>query len=231
VTARLSQLFACACCRRIWDRFPDPSNRDLVAAVEDHPDGSFHDPQLQPDLVASSRREHEFRGEAAYWVAKSLGRGFYKTTASASAFIVAARVAFLADVEHSREAEVGRQFALHDAIHFEHVHRPPLPAAVEDEAEIQAALLRDVFGSLPFRPVSVPASLLDWYGGLVVRLARAAYEERSLPSGHLDPARLAVLADALEDAGCDDAVLLAHLRSPGPHVRGCHAIDALLGRE
>jgi hypothetical protein len=42
--------------------------------------------------------------------------------------------------------------------------------------------------------------------------------------------RLAVLADALEEAGCADALLLAHLRSPGPHVRGCFALDAVRGK-
>jgi hypothetical protein len=40
-----------------------------------------------------------------------------------------------------------------------------------------------------------------------------------------------VLADALEDAGCSDAGLLGHLRSPGPHVRGCWALDLVLGKE
>ena len=53
---------------------------------------------------------------------------------------------------------------------------------------------------------------------------------RSLPAGTLDPARLAVLADALEDAGCTDAGLLGHLRGPGPHVRGCWAVDLLIGK-
>ena len=47
----------------------------------------------------------------------------------------------------------------------------------------------------------------------------------------LDPDRLAVLADALEEAGCDNADLLSHLRGPGPHVRGCWALDLLLGKE
>ena len=55
--------------------------------------------------------------------------------------------------------------------------------------------------------------------------------DRQLPEGTLDPARLAVLADALEDAGCSDADLLSHLRSPGPHVRGCRALGLVLGRE
>ena len=54
-----------------------------------------------------------------------------------------------------------------------------------------------------------------------------AYDDRALPSGHLDPARLAVLADALEDT---DEQILGHLRGPGPHVRGCAAVDAVLGK-
>jgi hypothetical protein len=64
----------------------------------------------------------------------------------------------------------------------------------------------------------------------VKNLARAAYDNRTLPAGTLDTARLAVLADALEDAGCTDAEVLMHRRSGGPHVRGCWAIDALLGQ-
>jgi hypothetical protein len=72
---------------------------------------------------------------------------------------------------------------------------------------------------------------LTWRGGTVPRLAQAAHDERELPSGHLDPARLAVLADALEEAGCTDDGIVAHLRGPGPHVRGCWALDRLLGRE
>jgi hypothetical protein len=61
-------------------------------------------------------------------------------------------------------------------------------------------------------------------------LAPAVYDERDLPRGHLDAARLAVLADMLEEAGCCELHLLAHLRGPRPHVRGCFAVDALLGR-
>jgi predicted DNA-binding WGR domain protein len=65
----------------------------------------------------------------------------------------------------------------------------------------------------------------------VLALAQAAYEERIMPSGELDPARLAVLSDALEEAGCDNPDILAHLRSLGPHVRGCWVVDLLLGKE
>lgn len=87
-----------------------------------------------------------------------------------------------------------------------------------------ADLLREVFGN-PFRPTTLVV-----VSGGVLAVAQAAYDVRDLPSGHLDPARLAVLSDALEDAGCTDADLLAHLRSPGPHVRGCWALDLILGK-
>jgi hypothetical protein len=52
-----------------------------------------------------------------------------------------------------------------------------------------------------------------------------------MPVGHLHADRLAVLADALEDAGCTDAEVTEHLRSPGPHVRGCWALDLVLAME
>src|SRR5262249_27286914 len=95
----------------------------------------------------------------------------------------------------------------------------------------QADLLREVFGN-PFHPAPpVATPVLAWNGGTVRLLAEAAYEHRTLPVGTLDPARLALLADALEDAGLDRPGLLAHLRSPGPHVRGCWAVDFVLGKE
>src|ERR1700756_4475664 len=60
------------------------------------------------------------------------------------------------------------------------------------------------------------ASWLAWNDGVVRRLAEAAYENRLLPSGELDPLRLAVLADSLEEAG-GDVSLLNHLREVGAH--------------
>jgi hypothetical protein len=87
-------------------------------------------------------------------------------------------------------------------------------------------LLRCIFGN-PLRPVAVAASTLAWQGETVVQLAEAAYRHRLAPTGHLDNARLMILADALEEAGCHDADILGHCRGPGPHVRGCWLVDAL----
>jgi hypothetical protein len=77
----------------------------------------------------------------------------------------------------------------------------------------------------------VDPAWLAWDGGTGVQLAQGAYEGRHLPEGTLDKHRLAVLADALLDAGCTNGELLAHLRGPAPHVRGCWAVDCLLGRK
>jgi hypothetical protein len=99
-------------------------------------------------------------------------------------------------------------------------------SAVAAERAWQVSLIRDLFGN-PFRPALVDPS---WLTPDVLSLARAAYEERSLPAGTLEPARLALLADALEEAGCTEADALAHLRGPGPHVRGCWALDLVLSR-
>jgi hypothetical protein len=90
----------------------------------------------------------------------------------------------------------------------------------------RANILRDLYGS-PFRPSTLESA---WLTPTVTDLATVAYRERALPSGELDPFRLTILADALEEAGCTDPVILTHLRGPGPHVRGCWALDLALGK-
>jgi len=100
-------------------------------------------------------------------------------------------------------------------------------AAFTAETTVQAALLRDVVGN-PFSAQSVARA---WLMSTVESLAEAAYNERNASSGELDPQRLAVLADALEEAGCSDEAILSHLRSHGTHVRGCWAVDLVLGKE
>jgi hypothetical protein len=98
-------------------------------------------------------------------------------------------------------------------------------AAGAGERPAQADLARCVFGN-PFRPVCVNPA---WLTPTVVSLAAACYDERQLPSGELESHRLGILADALEEQGAVD--LVAHLRSPCPHVRGCWAIDLILGKQ
>jgi hypothetical protein len=92
---------------------------------------------------------------------------------------------------------------------------------------VLAACVRDLFGN-PFRPVAINPA---WQTPTVLALATAAYENRILPAGTLEPARLEVLADALEETGCDNADILNHCRQAGVHVRGCWVLDCLRGKE
>jgi hypothetical protein len=88
--------------------------------------------------------------------------------------------------------------------------------AIRDRAA-RANLLRDVVGN-PFRSGFDP----EWLTSTVVQLAEQMYGSR-------DFSAMPILADALQDAACDD--ILAHCRGPGPHVRGCWVVDLVLGKE
>ncbi|MCE9564021.1 MAG: hypothetical protein K8U57_18415 [Planctomycetes bacterium] len=79
--------------------------------------------------------------------------------------------------------------------------------------------LREVFGN-PFHPVAIEPS---WLTSTVVLLAQQMYESRDFTA-------MPILADALQDAGCDEPITLAHCQCEEPHVRGCWLSDLLLGK-
>ena len=89
-----------------------------------------------------------------------------------------------------------------------------------EELQAQQAILRDM--ECPSSTL-VDHTWLAWRDGTILKLAQAIYDDRAFD-------RLPVLADALEEAGCHDADILAHCRAPGPHVRGCWVVDLLLGK-
>ena len=84
----------------------------------------------------------------------------------------------------------------------------------------QANLLRDIFGN-PFRPVAFDPA---WLTETVVGLATAISDDRAFE-------RMPILADALQEAGCENSDILTHCREPGVHVRGCWVVDLVLGKE
>jgi hypothetical protein len=82
-------------------------------------------------------------------------------------------------------------------------------------------LFRELFGPLPFRPGAFAPA---WQTDTAVSLVRQMYEAR-------DFSAMPILADALQDAGCDSAEILDHCRNSGSHVRGCWVVDLVLGKE
>jgi hypothetical protein len=205
VSERKLRLYACACCRRIERLMPDEPGRRAVEVAE-----RYADQQASREELKQARKCLGL--SPAYFAAS----GGSKTTHH---FAEAARHAvYRAGSCAAYQAGSDPSLAARDA------RRAVAQTAEQTE---QLALLRCVFGNR-FRPVSRSPV---WRTPDVLKLAQAAYEDRILPAGTLDPDRLAVLADALEEAGCDSADILSHLRGPGPHVRGCWVVDLLLGKE
>ncbi|HEY7427313.1 MAG TPA: hypothetical protein VH682_23970 [Gemmataceae bacterium] len=92
-----------------------------------------------------------------------------------------------------------------------------------EEHRAQCDLLRDAFGN-PFHPIALNPAWLRWHDGCVVSMARAIYEEWRFEE-------MPILADALEEAGCDDEEILWHCREEPEHARGCWLLDAILGKK
>jgi hypothetical protein len=84
----------------------------------------------------------------------------------------------------------------------------------------QPVIFREIVGN-PFRIVAADAS---WLTSTVTALARQMYDSRDFTA-------MPILADALQDAGCDNEDILNHCRGEGVHVRGCWALDLLLAKE
>jgi hypothetical protein len=200
---RKLRLFACASARLLWDRFPAGLLGEAVEAGERNADGLPWEQECQMFVHLLHKLPVEY--------GQQTGRNWFS--------------------DQTPEAVAALFGVIHSVGHWVGLSKIPDRQGWREHSKAtgqqQPDLLRDIFGN-PIRPVSIdPTSRTP----TVINLAIVAYEARALPSGELDTARLAVLAEALEEAGCQDADILGHLRSPGPHVRGCWPVDLFLSKE
>lgn len=209
---RKLRLFACGCVRRAWHLLTD-NGRQAIETAEAYADGMIDTKTLKAASYAAHKPiDEEIEAANISWHGVSF-----------SPPLSAADAAF--EASNSMDSDITRHLV---PLHAARAAQDALGSAGV-ECVAQAVLLRDLLGN-PFRLVTIPPAILAWHDSAVVRLAQAAYDERHLPAGTLDNGRLAVLADALEEAGCTDADILDHLRGPGPHVRGCWPVDLCLGK-
>jgi hypothetical protein len=215
---RKLRLYACACCRHVWDLLLDERSRTAIEVAEQYADGQISDEPLA--IIRNGAR---------------LARRSVKRTTRLTGFSPPCDAARAAETVVSTSVEEAVSAVGWVASAVGHQAMPDTTNSDFDDAYEAiwhfkmfhvCPLLRDLFGN-PFRPVAINPA---WQTPTVVSLAQAAYDERHLPAGTLDKGRLAVLADALEEAGCTDADILDHLRGPGPHVRGCWPVDLCLGK-
>jgi hypothetical protein len=231
---RKLRLFACACCRRIASHFEDSRSLRLVEVSERFADGAACPEELASafeDAADAQEGVHFSGGGAVEQGAAEAVLGLRRELQWGQLFEGIAEV--VGETEAAKAWDriwgtTGKHWSTQ-----ERKHREACEAGEQAESVAQAAVLRDIFGPLPFR---TPRFAPCWRTPPVLSLAQAAYEERiatdpSRPNWLvLDPTRLQVLADALEEGSCTEAEMLGHFRGPGPHWRGCWALDAILGK-
>jgi hypothetical protein len=222
LSARKLRLFACGCCRRIWDLLEEYCGRFAV------------------ELLELEREELAFLMQISY--ALEPVRHTARTTPSATTRAAMESVLAIGDLPHDEscyfhprmtEAEVtavkeglpGRFRASADrcALRAAAAAQAAGSSAWDIERAEQATLLREVIGN-PLRVPNLDPSWLHWNGRTVRKLAREIDLEQSF-------GEVPILADALEEAGCTDEAILSHCRGPGPHIRGCWVVDLVLGKE
>ncbi len=241
-TERKLHLFACACARRVFPEMDHDGSRALVELTERFIEGFVTAEELTTNRRANYRHcvdsipewEYVNSADTAADCAAVVPIGVFAE--HAASWAVRGKVRPL--LRPINAECFGRAFGLPSPFVGNTLVSP---TAIEDHTRLflacmeprdraeteftrqeqlaQSLLLHDIFGN-PFHPVAFDPA---WRTEAVVGPARGVYEDRAFD-------RLPVLADALEDAGCADAAVLAHCRGPGPHVRGCWVVDLVLGK-
>ncbi|VTU01988.1 Uncharacterized protein OS=Sorangium cellulosum (strain So ce56) GN=sce5710 PE=4 SV=1 [Gemmataceae bacterium] len=212
---RKSRLLSCASCYRLDSLLIQPQSLQAVRLAE-----------------AWADDEHLANDVRAAWLEAGPARTLAMSHRTDSPEYIAAMAAFdAANPKPNGRSDVGAVWSALSVIDkvIEAIGRASAEARgtdwVNDPATIAEAVavtsdLRDIFGN-PFRPVAIDPA---WRTSTVVALARGIYDEKAFD-------RMPILADALQDAGCDNDNVLSHCRGDGPHVRGCWVVDLLLGKE
>lgn len=209
VSGRKVSLFACACCRILWGASPDPGTQTALSVAEHISEvRGLRRPRMTFQIAA---RRLVLDCGASEPPEQLEVRGDDGNFVRVDPAVLRSGLAAVLEVLGCRDP------ILRSAGWFvSHFHRLGL------DLPLQAEVFRDIVRG-PFRPLLFRAAWREYGGGLLAQLADSVYVERA-------PETVSVLADALDDAGCADLEILDHLRGPGPHWRGCWAIDVCLGR-
>jgi hypothetical protein len=217
---RKFRLFACACCRRVDHLLSDEGSRRALELVE-----QFHDGLITKKTYDSGERMafDAYNGlvrEVA--AAESISGGMNADGVRLLARMFAAQAVVGCYRRNYWDVARGCCGALrgHGTADVEVGESQGVGEGIEGaEQAVQVALLRDIFGN-PFRPITLNSS---WLTSTVLALVEGIYSEKAFD-------RMPILADALQDAGCDNEDVLDHCRQREEHVRGCFVVDLLLGK-
>ena len=206
---RKLRLFAVECCRRIDLLITDPRSRAAVSFAQAHAD----------EGIRGRRGVTAAREGAA--TAKREAAGMRAFCAASAAEAAVGDDAWEAATYAGMHSSAAAAWAALGGPGDDPNRTTTLPVSLQlPEIRLRADILHCLIGN-HFRPVARKPS---WLTADVTSLARQMYVSRDLSP-------MPILADALQDAGCDNVDILNHCREPGPHARGCWVVDLLLGGE
>jgi hypothetical protein len=210
VSERKLRLFSVACCRRVWRHLIDPRSRAAVEVAERFADGRATVAELD-EAYRHASQAYTAGGEAFHGHRTDIERPH---SISAHGAAVSLTQADAKSVDASRGAAYS---TFHNISPYTDEE---LAGAVKPEQAAQLPLLRCVVGN-PFRAAALDPA---WRTSTVLALANGIYDEKAFD-------RTPILADALQDAGCENELMLDHLRHDEAHARGCWVVDLVLGKE
>jgi hypothetical protein len=222
LSPRRQRLLAAEFCRAVGDLLDHPDLTDALDVID-----QFADDLVPPAALGRVRQEcRAIASEMynAYSAAVDAGtagtKGGYPLVRSELAWAVS----FAATGPLPLEMVGTRVLGAAVRAHVGAVEMVPKPSAELDAATVaqhlaMRAVVWEIVGN-PFRPAHFSP---EWRTDTAVSLARQMYDAREFSA-------MPILADALQDAGCDNDDLLAHCRRDGPHLRGCWVLDLVLGK-
>lgn len=218
---RKLRLSSVACARQVWAYIEEPRFRQACEVAELFADGLASSTQLDDvrSICTDARQywitEHNEQKSDRSWRALSTTNLVWRSASS----MLRPPKGHAERIEDAVEGAAKTEAVA--LISNGVIVKPSAPGAYADLfASLRSpysSLFRCVFGN-PFRPVTLDPS---WLTSIVTAIAKQMYESR-------DFSPMPILADALQDAGCDNTVILDHCRGPGPHVRGCWVVDLIL---
>ncbi len=216
---RQSRMYLLACARRAqtWKRLP-AACRALVALAEVYTEAPRQQEGLRGALAPIAEKLMNSFGEESDLLEAEAGLSALDAGGCAVPARVLARQK--ARVREAHPAEPALEYeewqGLARLVYFPFDSKTPsyewVPTALHS-----VRLLHEVYG----HPYAFAPFRADWRTDNVMTLARNMYERREFSA-------MSILADALQDAGCDDHKILKHCRQVRQHIRGCWVLDQIL---
>jgi hypothetical protein len=199
---RPALLFGCACYRAIWPQLRVANSRAAIDVAERAADGRATEQEIEAIMCTFFMTKEDFEDRANRICLTRDGDRVLSLLGSASKFV--------------RDRTSDHRSAMFMAL--EARREWPTTCAVPRLIELQSRILAVMVApGWAWRP--------HWRTDTAVALARAMYEAR-------DFSAMPILADALQDAGCDNAEWLARMRDrEWRWFRGCRVVADLLGSD